>query len=359
MYREHDVIQFNWIKTTGMSLEIFILDVSYPIKRWVENRVERVAQQVERQKVKVQADYRFPLEVVKNLGVEGDRPSDEVNPTDDQRNENYGRRMRNDNSNEKARVIDNTRRSCIPDDFNVSRTLPQERDLLHPVIVAVCWNRERIRTDCDHVMMVLVKGDDQWSADWSAGNGDLLRSNHCNRMESRRLTQISNSNSSSRQQSASYRSTIATMLSHFVGKLHLKIFKNGVWASFIANFYFATRFSIKFLVAFKLFWWWWSKDIFDTHSAEITQWRPATKFYRSVSSFRCSLFYSHAIVGRRLNSICVEYRKNQIANFNQNRRKFVIRSRRGQWSNKFDSDDALSFYFKDTWNVWKIRLMFL
>lgn len=251
MYREHDVIQFNGIETAGMSLEIFVLDVSYPIKRWVENRVERVAQQVERQKVKVQANYRFSLEVVPNLRVEGDRPSDEVNPTDDQRNENYGRRMRDDNSNEQSRVINDTRWSCISDDFDVSRTLPQKRDLLHPVIVAVCWDRKGVRAYCDHVMVVLVKGDDQWSVDWSAGNEESLRFNHGIRMESRRLTQISNSNSSSHRQSGSYRSTIATMLSHFerfVDKLHLKIFENGAWTNFSANFYFATRFSIEFLV---------------------------------------------------------------------------------------------------------------
>lgn len=37
--------------------------------------------------------------------------------------------------------------------------------------------------------------------------------------------------------------------------------------------------------------------------------------------------------------------KNQIANFNRTRWKFLIRSRRGLWSNKFDSEDALRSRF--------------
>lgn len=91
MNRKHNVVEFDGIKATRKSLKIFVLNVGNPIKRRVEERVKRVAQQVKRQEVEVQSDYRLPLEIYPDLRIKGDRPGHEVNPSDDHRDENDGR----------------------------------------------------------------------------------------------------------------------------------------------------------------------------------------------------------------------------------------------------------------------------
>lgn len=72
VYREHDIVQLDWIKSAWESIEVLVLDVSDPIKRAVENRVQRVTKQVEGEKVEVQSDHGFSLIVVPDLRVEGD-----------------------------------------------------------------------------------------------------------------------------------------------------------------------------------------------------------------------------------------------------------------------------------------------
>jgi len=63
-----------------MILKVYLPHMLIVKETQVVDGVAREPRQVERNEVKVEANDRLPFEVDVALGVEGDRPSDEVNP---------------------------------------------------------------------------------------------------------------------------------------------------------------------------------------------------------------------------------------------------------------------------------------
>lgn len=157
--REDDIVELDGVETARESLEVFIFDVSDPIKRAVEDGVERVAQQVQREEVKIQADHRLPAEIDPDLRIERNRPRCEINPTDDDRNENERGWMRDDDANEQFGVVDDAGGRWISDDFRVSRILPVKADDLLPIFVRVRGDLKDVRRNADQLMKILIKSD--------------------------------------------------------------------------------------------------------------------------------------------------------------------------------------------------------
>lgn len=156
---EHNIVELNWVESTRESAEIFFLDVRDPVERRIENCVERVTQQVERQEIKVQPNDRLSLEVDEDLRVEGDWPGGKVNPTDDERYENDCRRVCDDDANKQVWIVDNSARRCIASDFHMSGVFAEKADDLRPTVGYVCGNWESTRRDDEQVMMIFEKVD--------------------------------------------------------------------------------------------------------------------------------------------------------------------------------------------------------
>lgn len=79
------------------------LDERNEIESDVENGIEKESKRVQRQEVEVQANHAPATAIVINLRIEGDRPCDEVAPTDYTRNQNQRWRNGYDYTNEYVR----------------------------------------------------------------------------------------------------------------------------------------------------------------------------------------------------------------------------------------------------------------
>lgn len=169
VYREHDVIQSDWIETAWKPLEVFVLDVRDPIERRVEHRIQSMAEQIECQEIEVQSNHWLSFEVVPDLRVERNRPGGKVNPSNDERDENEWRRMGNDDPYKKVGVVNNTGRRCVAEDFNMTWVLSEEADDLWPATIWIRRDGKLIWGDSDEFVVIFVKVDSQWNGYWSTG----------------------------------------------------------------------------------------------------------------------------------------------------------------------------------------------
>lgn len=165
---KHDVVELNGVDTSRESLEILELNVADPVEGRIENRVERVAEQVEGNEVEVQSDNWLSLKVDPNLRIEWNRPSYKVNPANDKRDEDDRRRVRNDNANEKLRIIHNAWGRWVADNFDMSGAFSKKADNLLPVLIWIRGNLELSRGNRDHFVVILIQVHSQFSGNWSA-----------------------------------------------------------------------------------------------------------------------------------------------------------------------------------------------
>lgn len=156
MDREEDVVQLHGIVAAGESLEVFVLDVRDPVEGRVEHGVQRVPEKIQREKVEIQADDGLALVVVPDLRVKRDRPGGEVDPADDEREKNDGRRVRDADPDKQVGVVDICVRSGVSDHLDVSGAFTGHIDGLRETIAAG-WHGEAVGSDHDQVIVVLVE----------------------------------------------------------------------------------------------------------------------------------------------------------------------------------------------------------
>lgn len=81
-----------------MSTGIFLLYAGYPIKATIVNTIQCKTNNVEREKVKVESNYRFSLKINENLRIERNGPGQKINPTEHNRGVNNRLRLCNSNA---------------------------------------------------------------------------------------------------------------------------------------------------------------------------------------------------------------------------------------------------------------------
>lgn len=212
MDREDDVIQLHWIVAAGESLKVFVLDVRDPVEGRVEHCVKCVSEKIQREKIEIQADDGLALVVVPDLRVKRDRPGGEVDPADNDRDENDGRRVRDANPDEQAGVIDICVWSGVSEHLDLSGALASHIDDLHE-IVAVSRHCEADGSDHDQVIVVLVEIYQRGCSQRAPVTKNQFNRNPIDKFKF--LTQFRTSSSSTRRQLLSTHSLTDATLSFY------------------------------------------------------------------------------------------------------------------------------------------------
>ena len=77
------VVQKNRQNTVRMLISVLILNIVREVQGNIEDSIARMAEDIQSEKIKIQASDTSSFEIEINLRIEGNRPSSEVDPAND------------------------------------------------------------------------------------------------------------------------------------------------------------------------------------------------------------------------------------------------------------------------------------